>query len=563
MKRHAKAPFRTTNKKNFGELEEYETEDEEERVEVEKEDELDETMSSIGDNFEVEELCEDYDFGLEQCGYEDVTSSNSESDGESDHIDSETDANESNDEEDEEEEDDDEELYEDDRGTIIVEGEDMDHRLLALVTFYCKEGLSEKCMKRMLALMAIVYGEKAPFSINDIKKVVRNMGKNVIDSVSYYCNKCAKKKNFKEEKCAECKENRCEVLNRVTLVQCNVFWQLEEELRSKGIEIIEGHKTIHYGTGELLPEDIRNFSGYTSKMESKEEFEKGTVNLIFSVFSDGAVFKSLSRREVTPVLMRLEGINVESKSGGNNFVMVSMVFADGGVKKEFADTFVEKSFCNLPKYVNVDVNGRTWTFRLKIMSFLADMKERKMLTRLPNWHQIMGCSECLTEGKKKRSGTVSYNNFNKFSHRTDYTIMRDSSEGINGFNGSKEILKPHHWVHLKMKTGSVEAIVNCIDSIVPYTYDPVPLVSMRKSSKSTGRETEKKAIIMSGLVWQEAFCTSNDYNALMCGLYYSFMCQANMMCDSTSLNKLLAKVYQLHATLEPDSITIKYHVGSK
>ncbi|EFO90746.1 hypothetical protein CRE_07997 [Caenorhabditis remanei] len=69
----------------------------------------------------------------------------------------------------------------------------------------------------------------------------------------------------------------------------------------------------------------------------------------------------------------------------------------------------------------------------------------------------------------------------------------------------------------------------------------------------------QKAIIMSGLVWQEAFCTSNDYNALMCGLYYSFMCQANMMCDSTSLNKLLAKVYQLHATLEPDSITIKYH----
>lgn len=47
-----------------------------------------------------------------------------------------------------------------------VNEEDLDYRLLALVNFYCKEGISGKCMRRMLSLMAVVYGEKAPFTVS-------------------------------------------------------------------------------------------------------------------------------------------------------------------------------------------------------------------------------------------------------------------------------------------------------------------------------------------------------------------------------------------------------------
>ena len=40
--------------------------------------------------------------------------------------------------------------------------------------------------------------------------------------------------------------------------------------------------------------------------------------------------------------MRLEGTDLESKLGGKKFGLVSMVFADGGVKKLFAEKFVQK-----------------------------------------------------------------------------------------------------------------------------------------------------------------------------------------------------------------------------
>ena len=70
----------------------------------------------------------------------------------------------------------------------------------------------------------------------------------------------------------------------------------------------------------------------------------------------------------------------------------------------------------------------------------------------------------------------------------------------------------------------------------------------------------QKAVILCGLVSHQKFCTSHEYNALFIGLFYSFMCQGNRLCDFDKLKTLKTAVYKLHSLVEPDSITIKYHV---
>ncbi|CAO4377892.1 unnamed protein product [Caenorhabditis nigoni] len=315
--------------------------------------------------------------------------------------------------------------------------ETLDPRLLALVTFYCKEGVSEKFVTRMMSLMSVIYGEKPPFSHTDVIAVLRRMRKKLICNVEYFCKKCGNKRKSKEEKCSKCNEKRNEVLNRITFIKCDIEYQLFHQLKWRGNEIIEAHDKLHNGTGAFPENDIRAYRAYRSGMESRGDYENGNINMLFTVFSDGAAFKGISRREVTPVLLRLEGLNLDSNSGGNKFMVLAMLFADGGVKKDFVDTFVERTFSNLPTTLTMNINGRNWKFHLKVLTFMADMKERALLTRLPNWFQEQGCSECLTEGSKKGCGTITYSNYNTFSLRTDSSILRSATNATEGYTVSK------------------------------------------------------------------------------------------------------------------------------
>ncbi|CAO4378622.1 unnamed protein product [Caenorhabditis nigoni] len=379
--------------------------------------------------------------------------------------------------------------------------ESVDPKLLALVTFYCKEGVSEKFVWRMMSLMSVIYGERPPFSHTDVIAVLRRMKRKLIRNIEYFCKKCGLKRKSKDEKCSKCNEKRNEVLNRISLIKCDLEYQIFHQLKWRGNEIIEAHYKLHYGTGAFPENDIRGHRAYRSNMESKKEYENQQITLLFTVFSDGAAFKSISRREVTPVLLRLEGFNSDSNSGGNKFMVLAMVFADGGVKKEFVDTFVERSFSNMPTTITMYINGRVWKFNLKILTFMADMKERALLTRLPNWFQEQGCSECLTEGKKKRKGTITYCNYNKFSQRTDASVIRSASNGTEGFTVSKV-----------------------------------------------------SAVIGHGL-----YCTLNDFNVLFMGLFYGLILQSSPMGVESSLSIMLTALYRLHCSLEPNSLTIKFH----
>ena len=46
---------------------------------------------------------------------------------------------------------------------------------------------------------------------------------------------------------------------------------------------------------EFKLHDVRRFEKYMELVESKEEFGCGKINLLYSIFSDGAAFSKISR----------------------------------------------------------------------------------------------------------------------------------------------------------------------------------------------------------------------------------------------------------------------------
>ncbi|EFP06571.1 hypothetical protein CRE_09885 [Caenorhabditis remanei] len=470
-------------------------------------------------------------------------------------------------------------------------GEGKDHRLLALVNFYCAESISEGFLQRMLHLMAVLYGESPPFSANQVMNVVTKAGRKGVKGVSYYCSRCGTEKNGKKSQCPNCPTSNINILDRLTFVKCDLKYQMTNQLIYHGREIIMAHQKIHQKEINFQSNDIRGYGRYIRSIESKADFDSQVINLLYSVFSDGAAFSKISRREVTPVLCRLEGLDMESKKGGNVYNMISMVFCDGGVKKTFLEQFVEQSFSDLPSQIEVRVDGRIWTFRLVILSYLSDMKERLLLTRLPNWHQLTGCSQCLTTGQKKSHG-ITYVNPRMEPLRSDASIIYASSRGLEGFTdkdkrvpsiykyfppssfvidpfhikGSgicktivNEVLKPNSWTNLKLVPGAITSIINCIEGIKAYTYDNVPLASLRKLSKTTGREMEKLSRLISGIVGFEGLSLRNDYNVLFMGFLYALTLQGTGAVNPGTMQELLTTMYELHCLLEPDSLTIKFH----
>uniref|UniRef100_A0A8R1IRN1 Uncharacterized protein n=2 Tax=Caenorhabditis japonica TaxID=281687 RepID=A0A8R1IRN1_CAEJA len=143
--------------------------------------------------------------------------------------------------------------------------------------------------------------------------------------------------------------------------------QLQMFLKKKGSAIIDAHERIRAGSANFEPHDIRRFPGYQGLIEDNSEYEEGKVNLICTLSSDGARLKRLSRREATPILLRLEGLDLADKASGSSMVIIGIVFADGGVKKHLIDDFVKLAVSRVSTMtVSVTLSGRFFEFRMTI-----------------------------------------------------------------------------------------------------------------------------------------------------------------------------------------------------
>ncbi|KAF1754426.1 hypothetical protein GCK72_020987 [Caenorhabditis remanei] len=456
---------------------------------------------------------------------------------------------------------------------FIGGGTNDDVRLIAFVNFFCSESISEGCLKRMVQLMTLLYGEAPPFTASQVLRVVNDTGKKVIQSMSYYCSRCGTEKSGKKMQCSKCMTSNINILDRITFIKCDLKWQLEQQLRYHGAEVIKAHEKIHKREIDFETNDIRRYQRYLEGMESKEQFACGNINLLYTVFSDGAAFTKISRREVTPVLCRLEGIDVDAKAGGNVFSIISMVYCDGGVKKIFVDEFVEKSFSNLPTKIEMKINGKRWCFMPKILCYLSDMKERMTLTKLPNWHQVNGCSECVTIGRKK-GATVTYVDYNMVAPRNNSSILYAAEHGIEGFKETGEILKPTSWISFKMFPGTVNMVMNAIEGITPYTYDNVPLcyynhVILHENNFGPKHTTEvferEHKVLMNSVHYQSTNSEKAIINKYVCGqVYRSQLTQMSEACSENTKHSIrqsmktsgsrLPPMNELKCCLDPDQL---------
>ncbi|CAI2350231.1 unnamed protein product [Caenorhabditis sp. 36 PRJEB53466] len=288
----------------------------------------------------------------------------------------------------------------------------VDYRLIAYVNFYLDEGISAGTMKRMDSLMCIIYGHESSVTHKHVLKWIKEREKRFVKAIRYYCNMCGVEKAGKRDRCVQCRRHQSVLLGTATFLHTRFENQLELVLKNRGVDILNAHDRIRAGANDFQPHDIRRFRGYQQMIETQEESQRGVVNLICTLSSDAARFRRLSKREATPVLLRLEGLNLDDKASGMSMSLVGLVFADGGVKKHLVDEFVELACSSVTTTtISVTLSARRFEFRIVIMGYMADMKEQHSLCMLPNWHQLQGCSKCLTTGKKKQNGTVSYNDF--------------------------------------------------------------------------------------------------------------------------------------------------------
>ncbi|UMM29348.1 hypothetical protein L5515_011750 [Caenorhabditis briggsae] len=266
------------------------------------------------------------------------------------------------------------------------------------------------------------------------------------------------------------------------------------------------------------------------------EYQKGLINLIYTLSSDGARFKRLSKRAAIPVLLRVEGVDVETRTGGKCLTLVSMTYSEGGVQKNMLDAFVRSSLDILKDMdLRVEMDGTTITFRMTLMSYICDMKESYAICGLPNWYNIEGCSKCSITGVKIGNGKVSFNEMYTSPQRTDDSILCSAEKGIRGYtkpgvpvvfqfiNPSKltldpfhlrgagvckyiveEVTKPTRWNTLKLKRKVLDEMAEALNDVKEYTLDPVKMLNLKKVGKSTGREIDKLSIHISAyLGWTE------------------------------------------------------------
>ena len=77
--------------------------------------------------------------------------------------------------------------------------------------------------------------------------------------------------------------------------------------------------------------------------------------------------------------------------------------------------------------------GKVEEFK-KYVFLTFSFQERMLLTRLPNWHQVNGCSECMTAGRKKGT-TVTYDDYRTAAPRTNASVLYAAANEMEGFTG--------------------------------------------------------------------------------------------------------------------------------
>ncbi|CAJ0590959.1 unnamed protein product [Cylicocyclus nassatus] len=148
------------------------------------------------------------------------------------------------------------------------------------------------------------------------------------------------------------------------------------------IATIEDMMAIVFGAHPPISElkdrsDIGSFPGYRKAIERIDEFRKGHIKLLLSVSLDGFRPRRISKREIWPLYLRVEGLPQSEANKYHNFLLAEAIYSrikPADKMMEILFTRFESELASLRDApLEVQLNRNTWNVEVRLYKGVADM----------------------------------------------------------------------------------------------------------------------------------------------------------------------------------------------
>uniref|UniRef100_A0A1I7UHT9 DUF4806 domain-containing protein n=1 Tax=Caenorhabditis tropicalis TaxID=1561998 RepID=A0A1I7UHT9_9PELO len=241
--------------------------------------------------------------------------------------------------------------------------------------------------------------------------------------VKRVCSSCLGTLNSSKMKCqgegCELKDVVCEKgtnSEQTVIYSFSIRKQLERVLKNQIKEIIETHQYHHDLKANNLEHDdlssVHKSRRYSENIESTAEFQEGILKLPVSLAYDGFRPSNLSKDEVTPLYLRVEGIRKIRKETEESVILCAVHSGPKGVSHKNADLFGNRLRNEVADIRNDNIiiffDNKQWNIEIVVIMAMLDLKGSRLVSGYPNWYDISGCAHCTIRGVRVGTASVSF-----------------------------------------------------------------------------------------------------------------------------------------------------------
>ncbi|EGT42353.1 hypothetical protein CAEBREN_05556 [Caenorhabditis brenneri] len=154
--------------------------------------------------------------------------------------------------------------------------------------------------------------------------------------------------------------------------------QLLPVIKSNFNQILLCHENNHGLLVENRVEDISGCARYRQNMESKADFDNGTLCLPISIGYDGFVPKGQMKKEITPIYVRIEALGEKENRTIKNVALAAVLVAKKGLTKENSNLAASRLHAEIISSQispwRITIGNRKWAIKLVPCFLFADLK---------------------------------------------------------------------------------------------------------------------------------------------------------------------------------------------
>uniref|UniRef100_A0A1I7UHT8 DUF4806 domain-containing protein n=1 Tax=Caenorhabditis tropicalis TaxID=1561998 RepID=A0A1I7UHT8_9PELO len=212
--------------------------------------------------------------------------------------------------------------------------------------------------------------------------------------VKRVCSSCLGTLNSSKMKCqgegCELKDVVCEKgtnSEQTVIYSFSIRKQLERVLKNQIKEIIETHQYHHDLKANNLEHDdlssVHKSRRYSENIESTAEFQEGILKLPVSLAYDGFRPSNLSKDEVTPLYLRVEGIRKIRKETEESVILCAVHSGPKGVSHKNADLFGNRLRNEVADIRNDNIiiffDNKQWNIEIVVIMAMLDLKTTRIV----------------------------------------------------------------------------------------------------------------------------------------------------------------------------------------